>query len=938
MNVRSDLSEARKITVTDRDIEEKLKRITGSGFQILKEQLEIKRNVFLSAVNRAKSLESKSNYYSTDNLKKKLNIGLITAFKNPTLTDPLSLIQEKSAGDFDSIFKRIDTIQDKFKLKIKNNFTITQKFSAAIQEMQAPLDERLNQFKSDLIDTLQAAANEYRLFLLSKGVWQKKFPEFTDKFGCVSRIKASESPYDLDTSAGMGLEFGHKIREAKKCPSIEAPLSFIKKMPLADLEKMLNRVITECIYYTEDSDKVLKIIAHHYDNMASKYHDYFQRDVEGYFYKRLKKFKLVAEKEIDSEPLKLAKSELEKLENNQNSKLLEEINQSLNELQKLVNTLNIKIDENIATIKQESSVAINLLSGPSEKCYKKIATLNSGMKMVNAETKTHLLAASGVSHQVQVRYEDAIRMAKFRDKSEFERHEKLAIDALKKAESSLAFSKENIARLENFDQIINKKLKYAKEHFDGSIHRIPEAAFARECKIYERIKTSSRIVTKDFNAVTPLPYAIKKYGEIIFHCANIQADIVTADQYAKNASQAVLLMWSAYNEAFNDAKSVNLAKVKEQSKKMNDQLETAGKLLKDEIEILDNAKNAQNGIQQKLLEAKNIFPVEIHREHQDTLDMLCMQYMDAVKQKETTEAMITGVKTLPVALTEYTQIIMNCADMQEMIAQTKAACVKADLTVGEITRACDESLRLAKAGVVKRSLEEKSLKRLEEAKATLQLATERLKRAEEIKLTEQKKLSDAGQRFTKEMHAKPQEIFDAVNNAYAEVVVAQGVAEKTVVAAGETFKKIQEHLAKAKQIEKEKQIATQLKQVILSTIFNNMDLWRIGKWGGGVTYQYDGKQFRIPHGVAELLSQLLRSMDHNQWIKNVKKMAADRDQMGRTQWKYTLFHVRDESTTGVLYHAIKQHLELEEGSVEALEGALSKIPRLRRESLPQQRR
>src|SRR5205823_2222386 len=150
-------------------------------------------------------------------------------------------------------------------------------------------------------------------------------------------------------------------------------------------------------------------------------------------------------------------------------------------------------------------------------------------------------------------------------------------------------------------------------------------------------------------------------------------------------------------------------------------------------------------------------------------------------------------------------------------------------------------------------------------------------------------------------------------------------AEKAVKIATLKYSEVKAEIATAKKIQQQRQFSSQLRQLLLRTILDNLHLWSIGRWGGGVPYHFDGHDYRIPHGVMDLISSLSSVTDHKKWIENVMIIANDRDQMGRTQWKYTFFHVRNENTTGALYHVIKQHLHLEIDSLNQLQNALAKI-------------
>ena len=107
-----------------------------------------------------------------------------------------------------------------------------------------------------------------------------------------------------------------------------------------------------------------------------------------------------------------------------------------------------------------------------------------------------------------------------------------------------------------------------------------------------------------------------------------------------------------------------------------------------------------------------------------------------------------------------------------------------------------------------------------------------------------------------------------------------------------------------------------------------MQLWHIGKWGGGLDYRFGGRTYRIPHGVWHLITALSSVTDNKESLAKAQVLANERIVMGRTQWKYRFFNIRDDETTGVLYHAIRSiHLtdHLTEKAVHSLQNSLQKI-------------
>lgn len=1024
-------NDSKDIIIYDRDVIAKLDKISASAFEILKAQLEEKRKALLSTIQDAESLESKSQYYSTKHLRDKFLENCRVALNNSSVEFPWIHIQKERLAELDATLRLINTEYDVIKQKVKPNLVAARVVAGLHDQLEAPLMQRIDTFKKDLIEALQNAATEYRQYLIDQGKWPEKCPEFLDKFGCIVAVIGSVSPYELEKRKGYGLEFGHQLRHEgqgfkrilifKKEPRLEdihpgtlatfskdgllsvywlkngkmmkgsleekevqhihkmlsgvneilnndpliqeivskyactygelpkntISIDAIKKMSLDDIEKMINHVIDECMFYSEDAYDVLGIIKNKFRILASKeeYKEFFKFKEfwawewmrRGYCQYLKSIILLKKEKELHDHPLEVAAQQLKKLENDQDDDMAVHIKSSLEKLQDAVHIFRSNVDKDIALIAGEKKNAIDFYSGSSEKSYKKIASLNANMQLDNDEAKTSSISVDTASHKVRLAYEDAIKFARLDEKKQFEKYAKLADESLANAKESMQKLDSNLARLKKFDKAIDDKLILAKQNFDGAFHRIPQAKYERESKKYANLKAHYVSVKKDFDLANILPGAIQCYGDFQFDCANATTRIHEADKSLAAIPNNIQRVWQSFNTLIDDVKEKMALRFDDHQAKVKQDLEAAYDLAKKAADDLALADRLRDQAMQKLNVAKEKFPGEIHVEHQETFDALVMQHTAAVKRYQFEEKRLASIRSIPQAMQEYRNIVLNTVVMQEEAMVAMRSYEKISTVVNDIGLAFDESQRLKQAGVIKSSLEEMSKLKLKEAEIAFESAVEALKKAEEIQSRERKALEDAKAKYPVELHVKPQEIFDVASNKYTLAFNNCSCAKKDLAIATQNFKNLQQQLVLAKQIAQEKQLATQLRQLLLKAILNNLTLWKPGKWGGGMDFEYDGKHYCIPHGVYELIIGLMSSDDpklfdsvgrnHNQWIKAVSNSAKTRDDLA-SSWRYSLFSIRNDQTTGALYRAIKTNLKLDVNSLQSLHLALTKIPGL----------
>lgn len=919
------------IRVSEEEIEQKLESICASAFRMLKTQLDEKREALISVTTAAELIESSSNYYSTKVLQKKLSENCRLALNQPSLDYPLKHIENERKQEYDSILSDINNNYDVIRESIKANIITIKKSANSIEDKKPPLKKQLNTFKSDLINALQNAAEECCELLVPKGkVWtNQKLEEFTDIFGCVVRVFGSS--VHLDKSVGYGLNFGKKLRIDGKLPKTLSSLASIKEMKLDDIEQMINQLINECYNY-KDSYYLLQKIKENLEKLSTNemYRGYIQFKIEGTFSHYLKSVSfLKKEKNIVDEPLALIKKQHAEIEMKGDGAVAQQIQEILKPLQASVETYRANTDKVISFINAEARNAAEYLNGASLECYNDLASSISSMQFTNSEAKTVSIATDTATHKVQLAYESAIKYAKVMDQKEFDIQAKWADESLSVAHVKMLDLNPQLLALESHRVANAKKLAIAKEMYNGSIYRASLGAYKREASRLAELKARYVYVLKDYNHVNLLPKAIAVYGEFHFDGANAKSKINDAFQHLEVIPPVLKTLKDTFNILLDEIKANKECKLGHYQQKVELEIEKAGDALKVSAENIVLAIEYKNRAAVKLTKAQEEFPPNIHAEHQESFDILEMRSSEVKKEYASQEKNLAFMRLLPDAMKDYSSIMLNSIKMQKESIFVTQSCNQLSVNVDNIRRAKLEAESLAREGVVKLSLEILAQDKLKEMANVLDIAQKALKDAEQIKLREEKALIEAKEKYPEQLHSKPQEFFDVASNDYALALTNYNAAVKKHMDACEDAKFLHNRLISAKQVQHEKQLATELRQFLLKTIMMNFSLWKpSSRWGGGVAYQYVDPDsnirhnYRIPHGIDEMIRVLTNSTDHHQWMDTMVSVSAARELLA-SKWKYHIFHVRNEKT-GQLYKILKDHLKLD--NIQALQKELSKIP------------
>lgn len=912
--------------INDKEVKDKIAKISGSVFELLKKQLDDKRNAFLAEITAAEDLASRSHFYSTKSLKSKLTENYRTALHNQALENPLEYFKQKCLKDYEEKLKKIEEDYTAIKIKVKTNLEINASVTESMHQLEPPLYRRVDKLKKDLIETLQNVAAEYREYLISIGEWVKRIPEFTDKFSCVGTTYGALQP-KIDKSTGYGLKFGHVIRDKGELPRKPFSIDEIKKMELKDIEKMINQVIQECLYkpYANDAHIVHEKIKTHFDRLEKErpkdnYDDVkdFEFQKYGTFYQYLSSFKIIKkEHELLEIPMNFHRKTLIDEEKRQDQEVAGDIHAVLKNLQSLVDQFKSTTDGDIALVAGECKRTIASFDEAAAALYNDIESSHIKMAFVNSDAKSMRLAIDSFTHKVQLAYEDSIKAAKQLNEVSFKSNYEAALDHLQIANNKKHELNNHIKELEKYELTMAEKLRLAATQFEGSIHKTLQTKYAREVIKFTKLRTDITSSNQYIEEANQLPKAIQVYGDFTFDYVRSRSAIKDASQYFEKIPESIENIWKSYNKMLDDAQAKITFKFHEYQKSALQQVAFTSELLKNGNEFLEKAKHFQSSAEHKLNVAKTQFPIKLHAEHQENFDIVQMELIDAYKQREDEIKNFEIVKYMPDAIKDYSDILYKVSVMQDETRSVELSCRAIAKEKEELEQIEIIAKKSQEFGVVQKSFAETAKLKLEKAKSTLKKAACLLKEVEGIKYSEQKMLELTKRTYPHEMHKKPQAIFDSACTRYSSALTSYESAEKDLKASEDLCNTICEEVNNAAIVEKEKQLATNFRQLLLKTILFHLEVWP-GKWGGGIDFRFMGKVHRIPHGVFELIDALNSSADHKLWMENVLKVAKARNAI-----KY-FFQIRNDSTSA-LYCAIKNHLKLNEKSLELLTNECQKI-------------
>ena len=224
---------------------------------------------YAAAIQSTKVIKAKNTHYSSLKLRNLLDEKL-----------NLDALQEELKINVKEINSKVYNYSSTVQMEIDSSKQLQKKISIGVDNLKVPLRSRLLTIKQELICAIQKAAVEYKKFLEKHNLWDKKYLNFIDKFGCVAVLVGSEKPYDIDLDRAYGLNFGSKNRLAKKLTLNPPNIEIIKRLGLKDIEKMLNMIIDECNNDTSDNYDALKIFNNELAIFAERHSNIIQMEYQ----------------------------------------------------------------------------------------------------------------------------------------------------------------------------------------------------------------------------------------------------------------------------------------------------------------------------------------------------------------------------------------------------------------------------------------------------------------------------------------------------------------------------------------------------------------------------------------------------------------------------------------------------------------------------------
>lgn len=917
----------------EQEVKQKFDQHSALSFQILTEQLDRQYDSFLKLFLAAKALQSDSCYYSTAVLQNKLKEGLNTVFKlqAPDSDDPLVYLQEKEKKQYEKLLQGIQKTVKNFKDRIHAELTYDKEMKHTINHLM-PQDSKkqIDSFKHDVYLALQKSAEEYRIYLIKKGLFgrEDKMREFLDIFGCVITLDFKVPPYQLVKDRGYGIPFGLEARLKNKLPPIVPQRESLKEYKLSEIEALLNQVIGECQNVKEDSGEVLEIIRKNFEALKSQKNlsEYFQinTEVKSDFLPKsmeglakflpvkasvlLKSFVVNSEEVITKAHINASKIRHEQYIKDRDVELLKDMERAVKLMQDVINKGCRSTLQTKRLIKQEISVSTNLLAGPAEEFYKKIMQTIHHMRALNDELEKQGIVLKGILNRLNTVYHHAIAKAKQNDRKQFEAAQKTAKSISLEAEVPIGIVDESLRKQKINSTIVADELVFAKKTYDGKFHKTPEAEFKVQNANAERLKASCPDIQKEYNAIQLKPKALEDFEKVVFNSISINEEVEAINLLNRQVPLMIQKLWALYYNALQgslDHKVNNIVDVKSEMEVELLRLSEVSSRTDAKV-LLINKFKAQ--AKESFDKVAGSFPADVSQDFQSLMEESILHFEDALKQVEKGKELMASVVNMSGALMVYKEHITAFAEIYDVIVKMNEAAIVVKRSTLELKNVYDEACEYGKQGVVKVSLNAAASSQFAKAKESLAFLTGQLGSMSVRVKEEGTKLSKTQEQFSSELHAKPKEMFDELRMMLAEIDVTTQAAELAYRAAENLPRLLQVKLHEAKVIGQEKASVTQLKQLLLKSILHNLSIFNIGKWGGGIDYRFDGQVHRIPHGVLDLINAISKSNDYKSWIPKIVALSKQRNDLSQTQWKYKLFSIRNERTTGALYRAIYQSL------------------------------
>ncbi len=327
---------------------------------------------------------------------------------------------------------------------------------------------------------------------------------------------------------------------------------------------------------------------------------------------------------------------------------------------------------------------------------------------------------------------------------------------------------------------------------------------------------------------------------------------------------------------------------------------------------LNDLEVCKNTIDSKMKDAKDILSSHI-------LSEFDLRYINEFKKYESLKSFKSAIYKEHLAKCEIPEVLFKCAEMSD-----------AKISIQEELDGMQQALSIIEMHFkkVKAEFDEKrpphfdfeSVKKLAntlfiDANKNLQIVIKKSSWISVLKESVETLLMDLKKTISSDLYCEIQELGNTINS---QCTLALSVKEKSEFLKATLYDytlNIEAEEKRAEAANREAIKLQNLKTFIRESILHNLHVWRVKGIWGGVDFQYQNKTYRIPHGIAKILTD-----QNNDWISGILKTIHERK---RKKWS-SFF--RDEDTTGALYSILQKHLSSNAYSMESLQTEFKKIP------------
>jgi len=327
---------------------------------------------------------------------------------------------------------------------------------------------------------------------------------------------------------------------------------------------------------------------------------------------------------------------------------------------------------------------------------------------------------------------------------------------------------------------------------------------------------------------------------------------------------------------------------------------------------LDDLECCKNNIDSKMKDAKDILSSHI-------LSEFDLRYINEFKKYESLKNFKSAIYKEYLTKCEIPEVLFKCAEMSD-----------AKISIQEELDGMQEALSIIEMHFkkLKAEFDEKSspnfdfetVKKLAstlfvDANKHLQIVIKKSLWISVLKKSVETLLVDLKKTISPELYGEIQELGNTINS---QCTLAHSVNERSEFLKTTLYDYTVNIEAEEKRTQAANKAAIKLQNLkifIRESILSNLHVWRVKGIWGGVDFRHQNKIYRIPHGIAKILTE-----QNNDWPVSVLKIIHERK---REKWS-SFF--RDTGSTGALYSILQKHLSSNVDSMDSLQADLEKIP------------